>query len=88
MSLLFSLKVAFVFCDSAIVFVLLEILAQQRTRSALGLVYAWHPLLATDVAGSGHIDIVGVLLLLVFRRSARCGDGARLRQSHLGWLSL
>ena len=29
------------------------------------LAYAWHPLLATDVAGSGHIDIVGVLLLLV-----------------------
>jgi alpha-1,6-mannosyltransferase len=29
------------------------------------LAYAWNPLLATDVAGSGHIDIVGVLLLLV-----------------------
>ena len=29
------------------------------------LAYAWHPLLATEVAGSGHIDIVGVLLLLV-----------------------
>ena len=29
------------------------------------LAYAWNPLLATEVAGSGHIDIVGVLLLLV-----------------------
>jgi hypothetical protein len=29
------------------------------------LAYAWHPLLATNVAGSGHIDIVGVLLLLI-----------------------
>src|SRR5580704_17907003 len=29
------------------------------------LAYAWHPLLAADVAGSGHVDIVGVLLLLV-----------------------
>src|SRR5258708_19309450 len=29
------------------------------------LAYAWHPLLATEVAGSGHIDIVGALLLLV-----------------------
>ncbi len=29
------------------------------------LAYAWHPLLATNVAGSGHIDILGVLLLLV-----------------------
>ena len=29
------------------------------------LAYAWHPLLATDVAGSGHVDIVGALLLVV-----------------------
>jgi hypothetical protein len=29
------------------------------------LAYAWHPLLATDVAGSGHIDILGALLVLV-----------------------
>jgi hypothetical protein len=29
------------------------------------LAYAWNPLLAIEVAGSGHIDIVGVLLLLV-----------------------
>jgi alpha-1,6-mannosyltransferase len=29
------------------------------------LAYAWHPLLALEVAGSGHVDIVGVLLLLV-----------------------
>ncbi|MGA7639973.1 MAG: hypothetical protein WCB00_23770, partial [Candidatus Acidiferrales bacterium] len=27
--------------------------------------YAWNPLLAIEVAGSGHIDIVGALLLLV-----------------------
>src|SRR5208282_2216643 len=29
------------------------------------LAYAWNPLLATEVAGSGHVDIVGVLLLLL-----------------------
>ena len=29
------------------------------------LAYAWNPLLATEVAGSGHVDIVGVLLLVV-----------------------
>jgi alpha-1,6-mannosyltransferase len=29
------------------------------------LAYAWNPLLATEVAGSGHIDIVGALLLLI-----------------------
>jgi len=62
---LFSLKVAFVFCDLAIVLVLLEILRSTGQGAHWVLAYAWHPLLATDVAGSGHIDIVGVLLLLV-----------------------
>jgi alpha-1,6-mannosyltransferase len=62
---IFSLKVAFVFCDLAIVLVLLEILHSSGRGAHWILAYAWHPLLATDVAGSGHIDIVGVLLLLI-----------------------
>jgi alpha-1,6-mannosyltransferase len=62
---LFSLKVAFVFCDLAIILVLLEILRSSGQGAHWVLAYAWNPLLATDVAGSGHIDIVGVLLLLI-----------------------
>src|ERR1700678_265702 len=62
---LFSLKVAFLFCDLAIILVLLEILRRSGQGEHWVLAYAWHPLLATEVAGSGHIDIVGALLLLV-----------------------
>src|SRR5438067_11603459 len=61
----FALKVAFVVCDSVIVFVLLDVLRCNRQGAHLVLAYAWNPLLAIEVAGSGHIDIVGVLLLLV-----------------------
>jgi alpha-1,6-mannosyltransferase len=61
----FALKVAFVLCDLAIVLVLLDILRRSRQEMHWVLAYAWHPLLATEVAGSGHIDIVGALLLLV-----------------------
>ncbi len=61
----FALKVAFVVCDFAIVLVLLDILRRSRQGMHWVLAFAWHPLLATEVAGSGHIDIVGVLLLLV-----------------------
>lgn len=61
----FALKVAFVVCDFAIVLVLLDILRRNGHGAHWVLAYAWHPLLATDVAGSGHIDIVGALLLLV-----------------------
>ena len=49
------------------------------------LAYAWNPLLAIEVAGSGHIDIVGVLLLLV-SAAALGGAGVPLQPWHLGWL--
>ena len=62
---IFALKVAFVICDLAIVFVLLDVLRCTRQGEHWVLAYAWHPLLAIEVAGSGHIDIVGVLLVLV-----------------------
>ena len=61
----FALKVAFVLCDLAVVLVLLPVLRNSRQGEHWVLAYAWHPLLATEVAGSGHIDIVGVLLLVV-----------------------
>jgi alpha-1,6-mannosyltransferase len=61
----FALKVAFVFCDLGIVLVLLDILQYSRQGAHLVLAFAWNPLLAIEVAGSGHIDIVGALLLLV-----------------------
>jgi alpha-1,6-mannosyltransferase len=61
----FALKVAFVLCDIAIVFVLLDILRRSGQGMHWVLAYAWNPLLAVEVAGSGHIDIVGALLLLV-----------------------
>ena len=61
----FALRVAFVICEMAIVFVLLDVLRRTQQGGHWVLAYAWHPLLATEVAGSGHVDIVGVLLLLV-----------------------
>ena len=61
----FALKFAFVVCDFAIIFILLDLLRRSGKGAHWVLAYAWHPLLATEVAGSGHIDIVGVLLLLV-----------------------
>ena len=65
MSLSLRCEVAFAICDLRIVFVLLDILRRTGQGAHWILAYAWHPLLATEVAGSGHIDIVGVLLLVV-----------------------
>jgi hypothetical protein len=61
----FALKIAFVVCDFAIVFVLLDVLRRTGQAAHWVLAFAWNPLLAIAVAGSGHLDIVGVLLLLV-----------------------
>jgi len=44
---------------------LLDVLRRTGQGAHWILAYAWHPLLATEVAGSGHIDIFGVLLLVV-----------------------
>jgi alpha-1,6-mannosyltransferase len=61
---IFALKAAFVICDWAIVLVLFDLLRRSGQSEHWVLAYAWHPLLAIEVAGSGHIDIVGALLLL------------------------
>ncbi len=61
----FTLRVAFVICNFAIVIVLFDVLRRNGRGAQWILAYAWNPLLATEVAGSGHIDIVGALLLVV-----------------------
>jgi alpha-1,6-mannosyltransferase len=61
----FALKVAFVGCDFLIFLVLLGVLRRSGQGAHWILAYAWNPLLAIEVAGSGHIDIVGALLLLI-----------------------
>ncbi len=61
----FAFKVAFVLCDLAILLVLFDVLRRTGQGAHWVLAFAWHPLLATEVAGSGHIDIVGALLLLL-----------------------
>jgi len=61
----FALKVAFVVCEFVIVLVLLDVFRCTQQGAHLVLAFAWNPLLAVEVAGSGHIDIVGALLLAV-----------------------
>ena len=61
----FAMRIAFVICDLVIVVVLFDVLRRTGQGAHWILAYAWHPLLATEVAGSGHIDILGALLLLI-----------------------
>ena len=61
----FAFKVAFVLCELAIVPLLLAELRRLGQAEHWVLAYAWNPLLVTCVTYSGHVDILGVLLLLV-----------------------
>ena len=61
----FAMRLAFAICDLAVVLVLLDVLRRTGQGPHWILAYAWHPLLATEVVGSGHIDILGALLLVV-----------------------
>jgi alpha-1,6-mannosyltransferase len=60
-----AFKMTFVACDFALIFVLLDVLRRNQQGAHLVLAYAWNPLLAIEVAGSGHIDILGALLLVI-----------------------
>jgi alpha-1,6-mannosyltransferase len=62
---LFAFKVAFAACELAIVLLLLAELRRLGQGEHWVLAYAWNPLLVTCVAYSGHIDILGALLLLL-----------------------
>lgn len=61
----FALKLAFVISEIAVAFVLLDLLRTSGRAANWVLAYAWNPLLAIEVAGSGHIDIIGALLLVI-----------------------
>jgi alpha-1,6-mannosyltransferase len=61
----FAFKVAFAACELAIALLLLAELRRLGQGEHWVLAYAWNPLLVTCVAQSGHIDILGVLLLLL-----------------------
>jgi alpha-1,6-mannosyltransferase len=61
----FALRVAFVICELLVVLLLLDVLRRSGKGEHLVLAFAWNPLLAIEVAGSGHIDIVCALLLVV-----------------------
>src|SRR5262249_12917619 len=59
----FAFKFAFLLCDFTIVLILLDLLRRSGQGAHWILAYAWNPFLALEAAGSGHIDILGVLLL-------------------------
>lgn len=59
-----SLKLAFVLLDVLSVALLALLLARLGLAPERSLLYAWHPLVISEIGRSGHIDALAVLLLL------------------------
>ncbi|MBI4064585.1 MAG: DUF2029 domain-containing protein [Elusimicrobia bacterium] len=61
----FVQKIIFTLFDLAAVWVLLMLLELKRISPAWGAVYAWHPLVIVEFAGSGHLDSLMIFLMIV-----------------------
>jgi hypothetical protein len=59
-----GLKLLFTGCDLAAAWLLLQVLRRLGRPVSSILIYAWNPLVVTETALSGHLDALGVFLLV------------------------
>src|SRR5262249_28741741 len=78
-----TMKAALVLCDALLVIVLLRWLDGSGRGAVRVLGYAWNPLVALEVAGNGHVDLLGALLLVV---SAWCLTERRRVPAATAWM--
>ena len=60
-----GLKAALVLCDLLLVALLWRLLQARGQRPERALLYAWHPLPVIEIAGNGHVDVLGVTLMML-----------------------
>jgi hypothetical protein len=78
-----AMKAALVMCDALLVIVLLRWLDGSGRPAVRVLGYAWNPLVALEVAGNGHVDVLGALLLVL---SAWCLTERRRGMATAAWM--
>jgi len=77
------MKTALVLCDALLVIVLVRWLGGSGRGTVHVLAYAWNPLVALEVAGNGHVDVLGALLLVL---SAWCLTERRRVLAAAAWM--
>ena len=60
-----AMTLAMLVCDVLIVLVILQWLVTTQRDPWWVLAYAWHPLVAIEGAGAAHVDILGVLFVML-----------------------
>jgi hypothetical protein len=72
-----AMRLAFIGCEVVTLLVLVDLLRRFNKPGTLAVAYAWHPLAVWEIANSGHVDalmvmlvMIGVWLLVRYRRVA------------------
>ncbi len=60
-----GMKAALVLCDLLLIAVLWRLLKARGQNPGRALLYAWHPLPVIEIAGNGHVDVLGVALMML-----------------------
>jgi len=60
-----AMKAGLLMCDALLVVVLWRWLVASGRGGGRVLAYAWNPLVALEVAGNGHVDVLGALFLVL-----------------------
>ena len=58
------LKALLLAIEGVLCFFILKLLTERNIDSRRIILYAWHPLTIVEVAGNGHIDVLGVCLMI------------------------
>ena len=59
------MKLCLTICEVGLIFVIVSLLRRRGQDTRRALLYAWQPLAVIEVAGNGHVDALGVFLLLL-----------------------
>jgi hypothetical protein len=59
------MKFDLLLCEIGLILLLVAILRQRSQDPRRVLLYAWNPLAIVEIAGSGHIDVLGVFLMML-----------------------
>ena len=81
------MKLTMVGFEVVAVWAIAQLLASFGLSRQRLLIYAWHPLIVWEIAGSGHIDAIAIafiaLAFLALRRKANVGTGVALASATL-----
>ena len=70
----YTFRMGFILLDVGVINLLILSLSRKRRSPWWAVLYAWHPLVISEVAASGHQDVIGIGFLMASFLAADCDD--------------